>query len=105
MARQGLNPRYNAQREIPTLEEICQRVHIERIPTWKNAKHGQQWINTLRDYAFSKIGRMPVDSIDEPEVLMCPLSHLDRKARNCAAIVATYKDSAGRGQVERLSLG
>lgn len=25
----------------------------------------------LRDYAFPKIGRMPVDSIDQPEVLMC----------------------------------
>jgi integrase len=41
------------------------------MPTWKNAKHGQQWINTLRDYAFPKIGRMPVDSIGQPEVLMC----------------------------------
>jgi len=59
MAKQGLNP------------EIAQQVHIERMPTWKNAKHGQQWINTLRDYAFPKIGRMPVDSIGQPEVLMC----------------------------------
>jgi len=71
MARQGLNPRYTAKQEIPTFEEIAQQVHIERMPTWKNAKHGQQWINTLRDYAFPKIGRMPVDSIDQPEVLMC----------------------------------
>ncbi len=71
MAKQGLNPRFNAQREIPTFQEIAQQVHIERMPTWKNAKHGQQWINTLRDYAFPKIGRMPVDSIDQPEVLMC----------------------------------
>jgi len=37
----------------------------------ENAKHGQQWINTLRDYAFPKNGRMPVDSIGQPEVLMC----------------------------------
>lgn len=71
MAKQGLNPRFNAQRETPTFEEIAQQVHIDRMPTWKNAKHGQQWINTLRDYAFPKIGRMPVDSIDQPEVLMC----------------------------------
>ena len=41
------------------------------MPTWKNAKHGQQWINTLRDYAFPKIGRMPIDSIGQPEVMMC----------------------------------
>ncbi|THD71639.1 site-specific integrase [Thalassobius vesicularis] len=71
MAKQGLSPRYNVQREIPTFEEIAQQVHIERMPTWKNTKHGQQWINTLRDYAFPKIGRMPVDSIDQPEILMC----------------------------------
>ena len=71
MAKQGLNPRYNAKQEIPTFEEIAQQVHIERLPTWKNAKHGQQWINTLRDYAFPKMGRMPVDSIGQPEVLMC----------------------------------
>lgn len=41
------------------------------MPAWKNAKHGAQWINTLRDYAFPKIGRMPIDSIGQPEVLMC----------------------------------
>ena len=71
MAKQGLNPRFNAKQDIPTFEEIAQQVHIDRIPTWKNEKHGQQWINTLRDYAFPKIGRMPIDSIDQPEVMMC----------------------------------
>ena len=71
MAKQGLNPRFNARQEVPTFEEVAQQVHIDRMPTWKNAKHGAQWINTLRDYAFPKIGRMPVDSIGQPEVLMC----------------------------------
>ena len=71
MAKAGLNPRFNASREIPTFEELAQQVHIDRMPTWKNAKHGAQWLNTLRDYAFPKIGRMPVDSIGQPEVLMC----------------------------------
>lgn len=63
VARHGLNPRFIARQEIPTFEKIAQQVHIERLPTWKNAKHGNQWINTLRDYAFPKIGRMPVDTI------------------------------------------
>lgn len=71
MAKQGLNPRFNAQQETPTFQEVAEQVHIDRLPTWKNAKHGQQWINTLRDYAFPKIGRMPVDSIGQPEVMMC----------------------------------
>ena len=71
MAKAGLNPRFNASREIPTFEEIAGQVHLERLPTWKNGKHGAQWINTLRDYAFTKIGRMPVDCIGQPEVLAC----------------------------------
>ncbi|MBM1311793.1 tyrosine-type recombinase/integrase [Sulfitobacter mediterraneus] len=71
MAKQGLYPRFNKHQEIPTFGEVAQQVHIDRMPTWKSAKHGQQWINTLRDYAFPKIGRMPKDSIDQPEVMMC----------------------------------
>lgn len=71
MAKSGLNPRFNAARDVPTFEELAGQVHIDRMPTWKNPKHGQQWLNTLRDYAFPKIGRMPVDSIGQPEVLMC----------------------------------
>ncbi len=71
MAKQGLNPRFNAVKEIPTFEEVARQVHIERLPTWKNEKHGQQWLNTLRDYAFPKIGRLPVDTVCQPEVLSC----------------------------------
>ena len=69
LAKQGLHPRFHGKKEIPTFEEVAQLVHIERLPTWKNPKHGQQWINTLRDYAFPKIGRMPVNTIGQPEVL------------------------------------
>lgn len=71
MAKQGLNPRFSTAQVIPSFEEIAQQVHIDRLPTWKNAKHGQQWINTLRDYAFPKIGRMPVNAIGQPEILTC----------------------------------
>ena len=71
MAKQGLHPRFSLRQDLPTFEEVAQQVHIDRMPTWKNAKHGQQWINTLRDYAYPKIGRMPIDSIGQPEVMMC----------------------------------
>jgi hypothetical protein len=42
MAKQGLNPRFNASREKPTFEEVARQVHIDRMPTWKNAKHSAQ---------------------------------------------------------------
>ncbi|WP_227269640.1 tyrosine-type recombinase/integrase [Roseobacter weihaiensis] len=69
MAKQGVNPRYNTRQEIPCFEEIARQVHIERLPTWKNPKHGQHWINTLANYAFPKIGRLPVSEVGQPEVL------------------------------------
>ena len=97
MAKTGLNPRFNAQRDIPTFEEISRQVHIERMPTWKNEKHGQQWLNTLRDYAFPKIGRMPIDSIGQPEVLMClsPIwTDKHETARRLAQRIKTVLDVA-----------
>lgn len=97
MAKQGLNPRYNTKQDIPTFEEVAKQVHIERMPTWKNAKHGQQWINTLRDYAFPKIGRMPVDSIGQPEALMCLLPIWTEKhetARRLSQRIKTVLDVA-----------
>lgn len=97
MAKQGLNPRFNAAREVPTFEEVAQQVHIERMPTWKNQKHGQQWINTLRDYAFPKIGRMPIDSIGQPEVMMClgPVwTEKHETARRLAQRIKTVLDVA-----------
>lgn len=36
---------------------------------WKNAKHGQQWRNTLATYATPKIGALPVQGIDRSHVL------------------------------------
>ncbi|MCZ4258144.1 integrase arm-type DNA-binding domain-containing protein [Sulfitobacter sp. G21635-S1] len=97
MAKSGLNPRFNAQRDVPSFEELAQQVHIDRMPTWKNAKHGAQWLNTLRDYAFPKIGRMPVDAIGQPEVLMClsPIwTDKHETARRLAQRIKTVLDVA-----------
>ena len=35
----------------------------------KNGKHTDQWINTLRTYAFPVIGKMPLDRIERRDVL------------------------------------
>ncbi|WP_299783254.1 hypothetical protein [uncultured Roseobacter sp.] len=34
-AKAGLNPRFNAHREIATFEEISRKAHIDRLLTWK----------------------------------------------------------------------
>ena len=33
IVKQGLNPRFNAQREVPSFEQVAQQVHIDRMPT------------------------------------------------------------------------
>jgi len=71
IAKQGGDPLLDAKKEIPTFAEMAKQVHMERLPTWRNPKHGDQWINTLRDYTFAKIGRLPVSDIGRPEVLSC----------------------------------
>lgn len=71
VAKQGINPRLSVKTDIPTFAELAQQVHIERLPTWKNAKHGQQWINTLKTHAFEHIGQLPIDKVNQPEVLKC----------------------------------
>jgi hypothetical protein len=38
---------------------------------WRNAKHRQQWNNSLRDYASPSLGALPVDEITTEHVLEC----------------------------------
>jgi integrase len=36
---------------------------------WINKKHSNQWINTLRDYAFKEIGDLPINEVDTEHML------------------------------------
>src|SRR5262249_6568062 len=62
---------------------------------WKNAKHRQQWQNTLRDYANPVIGKLFVSDIDTPHVVQV----LERDD-----LWTTKRETARRvlGRVERI---
>lgn len=97
LARAGLHPKHHGTQDIPNFEELARQVHIERLPTWKNPKHSQQWINTLAEYAFPKVGRLPVDSIGQPEVLgvLSPIwTEKHETARRVAQRIKTVLDVA-----------
>ena len=53
----------------PTFRQAAETVHRDHAKAWKNAKHGDQWINTLKTYAYSVFGDRRVDQIDTPEIL------------------------------------
>jgi len=72
IAREGGDPLAERRKQrtvIPTFEQAARSVHAEHLPTWKNLKHGGQWINTLSQYVFPILGKQPVDKIETSDVL------------------------------------
>ena len=54
--------------KIPTFEEAARTLHKDLLPGWKNPKHGQQWINTLIEYVFPKLGGKLLHEIQPGDV-------------------------------------
>lgn len=55
-------------RAITFKDAAMQYIGLKEIE-WKNAKHRQQWDNTLKQYAFPFIGRLPVAEVDQAHIL------------------------------------
>lgn len=49
--------------QIPDFRTAASLVHRELLPGWKNQKHGQQWINTIIEYAMPVLGALPLNEI------------------------------------------
>lgn len=58
----------HTKQSMPTFEAAARQVHADRKSGWKNAKHAQQWINTLEQYVFPKIGNQPLNEIQPVDV-------------------------------------
>ena len=71
LAREGGNP-LQAKREaeaVLTFEEAARKVHALHLPTWRNVKHGAQFISTLETYAFPVMGKLRVSDVTTADVL------------------------------------
>lgn len=50
--------------------ETCAKMYINsQKVAWKNPKHIQQWENSLTNYAYDVIGKMPVDTIEHSHIM------------------------------------
>ena len=61
-----------AHRQAPrgmTFREAAEACLAVKAPDWKNAKHRQQWANTLAEYVLPLIGDRDVKSIETADVL------------------------------------
>jgi integrase len=50
--------------KVVTFEQMAERFIASHESGWKNAKHRQQWRNTLKTYVYPVIGELPVKEID-----------------------------------------
>ena len=71
----GLDP-LDQRRELrlkgsnaPTFSACAEQYIASHKPAWKNLKHGQQWENTLKAYAYPVIGDLTTDRITTDHIL------------------------------------
>jgi integrase len=72
MARNDGDPlaeKRRARQVVPTFKEAAEAVHKEHAKAWKNAKHCDQWINTLKTYTFPIFGDRKVGQVQTPDIL------------------------------------
>jgi integrase len=74
-----------------TFEEAAQAYVKAHEPSWRNAKHRQQWTNTLATYVFPIFGAVPVGDVDVAMVM-----------KVLEPVWATKPETAGRvrGRIE-----
>lgn len=80
---------------MPTFKEAAEAYHESRKASWKSGKHADQWINTLRTYAYPVLGKLTVDRIDAPEIQSVLIPIWQSKAETAVRVrqrIATVLD-------------
>jgi integrase len=104
LAKAGLDPSaiWRAKEEkTPTFKEAAEEYHGQISKGWRNGKHGEQWIATLRLYAFPVIGERLVNDIDARAIqrVLAPIwltkGETARRVRQRIGVVLDY--AHGRG--------
>ena len=60
-----------ADARMMTFDQCAEAYILAHKAGWKNAKHGDQWTNTLNTYASPVFGHLPVAEIDTGLVVKC----------------------------------
>ncbi len=99
----GLDPRAERQaaKAALTFKEASEEYIKLHRAGWKNAKHAQQWENTLMTYVFPIIGTLPARDVDTHHVLDVLRAHWNTKnetmvrVRNRIELVLSWAMAAG----------
>lgn len=68
--RAGVDPLAvrKAREDVISFADAARALHEENRPTWKNDKHGKQWLRSLEAYVFPNFGIRPIDQITSTDV-------------------------------------
>jgi integrase len=91
-ASEAAKIRADAARQV-TFKEAAEAYVKAHQSGWRNAKHAAQWLNTLKAYAFPKIGSLPVQAIDSGHVVKVLEPIWDKKTETATRV---------RGRIERI---
>jgi integrase len=58
-----------AQAKAITFEQCAERYIASHRAAWKSQKHADQWVTTLKTYAYPSIGSLPVQAIETVHVV------------------------------------
>ena len=109
LAKAGINPNQLWQAEervVPSFEEAAREYHAQVSKGWRNGKHGEQWLNTLKAYAFPVMGRLAVDAVDARAIqkTLTPIwlskGETARRVRQRIGVVLDYAHGQGWREAE-----
>ena len=93
-----------AQARSITFREAAEQCIASKKPEWKNAKHAQQWSNTLNAYAYPVFGDLSVSDVDTDLVLKAIepiwISKAETASRVRQRIETVWDWARARGYVE-----
>jgi len=57
-----------ARTSIPTFKEAAALTHAEHKGSWRNGKHREDWLSSLKSYAYPTLGDLRIDLIEAPMI-------------------------------------
>jgi integrase len=82
-----------AVKQAITFSDFAKHIVESKQPEWKNAKHAQQWSNTLEQYAFPLIGQKALADIITDDILQILMPIWQTKTETATRL---------RGRIERV---
>ena len=98
---QAVIPEAPKPHSSPTFEEVAEAYMADRLKRLRSEKHRHQWRQTLVDYAYPVIGKMPVNEIETNDVLAVLKPIWEAKCETAARLRGRIERVLARATVER----